>query len=195
MAVETPNCIMDIEAENIEVCVNEEIPKGLSEVGLFYIPAAHLKKIKIPLQTGDLESIVRIIEPIEAYEGKKFGRIMALVDENELNSTITGNKGAKGDQTSLTFFLLGLKDKNKGLVKRYKSIPSVYIAKDRAGNKHLIGNLDNPAYMDTAEGTSGRTGEDNPGYAVTVNSPSFCYTLKSSFPGETPIVAPDPEIP
>lgn len=198
MAVNDPvkkNCIMEIEAENIEACVNEEIPKGLSEVGLFYIPAAHLKKIKIPDQTGDLESIVRIVEPIETFEVKLFGKLTALVDENELNSTITGNKGAKGDQTSLTFFLLGLKDKNKGLVKRYKSIPLVMIAKDRAGNKHLIGNLDNPAYMDTAEGTSGRTGEDNPGYAITVNSPSFCYTLKATFPGEVPAPVAEPEIP
>ncbi|MGV0925468.1 hypothetical protein [Empedobacter tilapiae] len=193
MAVVDPNCIMELEAENIEACVNEEIPKGLSEVGLYYIPVAHLKALEIPLQTGDLESIVQITKAIEAHEGKKFGRIMALVDENELNSTIAGNKGAKGDQTSLTFFLLGLKDKNKGFVKRNKNIPHVYIAKDRAGNKHLIGNLDNPAYMDTAEGTSGRTGEDNPGYAITVNSPSFCYTLKAAFPGETPLPIPTAE--
>lgn len=192
---EEKNCIMEIEAENIEVCYNEEIPKGLSEVGLFYIPAAHLKTLNIPKQDGDLESIVRVIDPIIAHESKKFGRLMALVDENELTSTITGNKGAKGDQTALTFFLLGLRDKNKGLVKRYKSIPLVMIAKDRAGNKHLIGNLDNPAYMDTAEGTSGRTGEDNPGYAITVNSPSFCYTLKATFPGETPVTTTETDTP
>lgn len=178
------NCIMELVSENLLNCPNEELTSGLSEVSLFYAPTAHIKKLQLPAQSGELADIVKITSDIETYELNKFGRINALVNENELTSSITGNAGVKKDSTSLVFYLPGMKDVNKGFVKRYKNVPMTFIAVDRAGVKHVIGTMLNPAYMDTADGTTGRTTEDNTGYAITVTAASFCYTLTGSFPGE-----------
>ncbi len=186
MATTDPSCF---EAENLEdlaVCPNDELQSGLSEVNIYYILEDHIDKMVVPPPAGTYEEAGTITDDIVPKTGKGFARFRAMVNENELTDGLTGNTGNMKLQTSLEFFMSKLEPKIQGFKRKFRNSGFVFIVIDRNGTKFAVGNLLNPAYMTQANGTTGRTGEDNTGTAFILTSDSPLLVYEGTIPRITP---------
>ena len=75
-----------------------------------------------------------------------------------------------------------------GFIRTFKNVPMVFCVTERDGQKRLIGDKFNPAYMSEVEGTTGKGGEDNKGVQFTIEA----YSLPIVYEGtiQEPIVTP-----
>ena len=51
-----------------------------------------------------------------------------------------------------------------------KNIPMIFLVTERDGQKRLIGDKFNPAYMSEVAGTTGKAGEDDKGIQFTIEA-------------------------
>ncbi len=171
------SCFDGIPHENIEHCPNDELQAGLT-TKLYYVPCHFIKTFAMPTPGADLESRVKVgTGGIVLNTGKKWAEIDIQVEQNELKPTLIGNKGNKKFKTELDFTIPGMKGKGLGYMDAYKNVPCVYAIKDANGALFVIGNKDVGAYIDTAEGTSGKTVEDNSGITckIAANTKTLLY--------------------
>lgn len=168
------NCFDDFENEALEACLNTEIQAGLSEVGLHYALHAQIQNFPMPLKPGEVgfnfEKSVVIEDDIEFFPTKGFAKINFQADMGELKVSLVGNKGNKKGKQTLEFYVAGNDVKTLGFFRSMKNIPMVFIATERDGQKRVIGDAFNPAYMAEVEGTTGKGGEDDKGINFVIES-------------------------
>lgn len=173
------SCFDDLDVENLDACLNSEIQAGVSEVGVFYAPHGHITTFPMPLNFGDVgydyESAVAVTSPIVFQATKGFGQILVQSDTGEVTIDLVGNKGNKKTKVSFAFYVPGNAKKLLGAVRTLKNIPMVFCVAERDGQKRLIGDKFNPAYMSEVKGTTGKGGEDDKGIQFTIES--FCIPI------------------
>lgn len=169
------NCFENIPHESLDFCPNEEIAGGIS-TRVFYIPTEFLTKLEAPAATGDYEARITIPNTnLTIANGKGWKGVDVLVDEGELKSTLVGNRGNKKSKGEAEMFIPGFRPKVIGFLDTYKNVPMVWAFPDANGVFWLLGTKLNPAYIESAEGTTGKKYEDNSGVPVKLSANSRLY--------------------
>jgi hypothetical protein len=172
------NCFENTPHENLDFCPNEEVNGGLS-TRLHYIPVAFLESFTGPLATATkLEERLKMpATGLVPKSGKGFKGIDILINENEVKSNLVGNTGNKKNKSELDIFIPGFREKALAFVDANKNTPMIFVVLDANGKKWVIGNKTNPAYIESADATTGKKNEDNSGVTckITTNSKLLVY--------------------
>lgn len=169
------NCFENTPHESVDHCPNEEISAGIS-TRLFYAPAEFVEKCVLPDATGAYDARITIADSDFALKsGKNWKGIDIQMEENELKTTMVGNIGNKKAKTELELKIPGFKTKVLGFVDTFKNVPMVLVVVDASGVFWVVGTKVNPAYMDTADGTTGKKTEDDSGVTVKITANTKLY--------------------
>lgn len=172
-------CFDNLVLENLDACINNEVQAGVSEVGVHYAVHAQILNFPMPKNVGDVgytyETAVAVTTPITFLAGKGFGQITVQSDSGEVMVELVGNKGNKKTKSAFAFYVPGNSKKLLGFLRALKNVPMLYLVTERDGQKRLIGDKFNPAYMSEAKGTTGKGGEDDKGIQFTIES--FCIPI------------------
>ena len=186
------SCFENVATENLEACINSEVQAGVSEVGVYYGVHSQITAFPMPLNVGDAaydyEKSVTVNTPIVFAAGKGFGKITVQSDSGEVAVDLVGNKGNKKTKVSFSFYVPGNSKKLLGMVRTLKNIPMIFCVTERDGQKRLIGDKFNPAYMTEVKGTTGKGGEDDKGIQFTIES--FCIPIVYESTIQLPAVTP-----
>ncbi len=164
------NCFENAPHEALDFCPNQEVPGGLS-TRMFYAPAEFIESMNLPKPEGTFaERIAIAADGITFKADKGWKGIDVMVDENELKSTMVGNRGNKKAKTELEMYIPSFRDKSIGFADTFKNVPCVYAVMDANGVIWIIGTKLNPAFMESADGTTGKKYEDNSGIAVKISA-------------------------
>lgn len=167
-------CFENIENEDLNSCINSEIQAGLSEVGLYYAVHEQATAIPEPPAPGDAnysyENGVTVSTDITFTAGKGFGKITLQTDTGELKIDLVGNKGNKKHKQQLMFAVPGNSKKLLGFIRTLKNTPLLFLTTERDGQKRLVGDKNNPAYISEAAGTTGKGGEDDKNVVFTIET-------------------------
>jgi len=186
------SCFEEVETENLDACLNGEIQAGLSEVGLYYAKHEDLLAFPMPKKIGEVgynyEEAVTVATAITFNAGKGWGKIIFQPDTGEGTVDLVGNKGNKKTKNAVTFFVAGNSKKLLGYFVTMKNIPSLYLYTERDGQKRVVGDKFNPAYMSEVKATTGKGGEDEKGVTITIESYAIpiVYEGTLQFPVEVP---------
>jgi hypothetical protein len=185
-----PGCFDEIINEDLKACINQELQAGISEVGVKYAPHDQITTFPMPLNPGDVgynyETAVTVTDPIVFEAGKGFAEIMVQADMGEVKTSVVGNKGNKKHKQSFDFYVPGNSKKLLGFLRTMKNRPMVFCVPERDGQKRLIGDKFNPAYMSEVEGTTGKGGEDNKGVQFTIESYGLPIVYEGTLQMHTP---------
>ncbi|WP_417365930.1 hypothetical protein [Flavobacterium beibuense] len=186
------SCFDDTPVEDLKACANRERSAGVSEVGIYYAIHEQIDLFPMPLNIGDAdftyEKAVTVSEDITFLEGKGFGKIVAQVDTGEVKPSIVGNKGNKKTKVSFDFMIPGTSKQALGFMRVHKNTPMVFLVTGRDGQKYLVGDKNNPAYISESEGTTGKSGEDDNGIPFTIES--YCIPIVYEGAIQLPVVIP-----
>ncbi len=167
-------CFEDVETENIDACVGAEIQAGVSETNFFYTPFEDILDFPMPLNIGavgyDYEKSVTVSTPITFNAGKGWGKITLMADTGEGMVDLVGNKGNKKEKNGVAFAISGNDKKTLGYLRTFKNRPSIYMYTERNGQKRIVGDKFNPAYIVEAKATTGKGGEDDKMVTFTIES-------------------------
>lgn len=173
------NCFDAVPHENLEHCPNDELSAGIA-TKLFYVPIAFIKSMQLPNKdANNFEDRVKIPSGgIVLNSGKSWKSIDIMRDEGELKSSLLGNTGNKKSKGELEFLIPGMKGKQLGFVDAYKNTPCVYAVRDQDGQFFILGNNIVGAYIDSADGTTGKKIEDNSGINAKISANTKVYTYE-----------------
>ena len=159
--------------ENMNYCPDDGVVGGI-KVKSWYCPMDQLQTITKPVVTGTTTYAARpVITALTPKADKGFKKIILLTEENELKSTLVGNKGNKKPQASLDAMIPNFTKRNVGAIDANKNTPMCWVVEDSEGQKWVL--LE--AFMDKADGTTGKKYEDNSGFAITITANSKLYAF------------------
>lgn len=102
--------------------------------------------------------------------GKGFFRSFPmLINKNSYAISAVGGIGSKGWKETFTFVLAGVNEQQLEFATRMLNIPGQWLCTDKVGKVHVIGRKNDPAYVETAEGTTGDGPETERIITVTVS--------------------------
>lgn len=166
-----------ISIDDLVYCPEEDYGAGIA-TQLLYAPADFFEKIKLPEDTEDFNELLSIDEDdIKFKETLDWSKIDILIEENELKSALEGGAQRKKTKSEVNFYILGFKKRVLAFIETLKNVPMIFGIKDSEGNVWLLGNLRNRAFIESAEGTTGKKYEDNSGLAVKVSAKSTIYCI------------------
>lgn len=164
--------------EDISQCGSNDFGSGL-QTRLYYAPSDFFKRLDLPASTQNYQEKLLISTDFIEFQNEDCGwaYIDILIDENEVKSSLTGALQRKKSKTALEIFILGLRSRILGFLEIHANTPLVFCIPSSDDNSFLIGNLKNRAFIDQANGTSGKKYDDNSGVAssITCNSPVYFF--------------------
>lgn len=174
------NCFDNTPHESLDCCPNEEISAGVS-TRLFYAPAEFVEKCVLPEASGNYENRLTITDGnLTLKTDKAWKGIDIQMDEGELKNTLVGNIGNKKAKAELEIKIPGFRPKAVGFVDTYKNVPMVLVVIDSSGVFWVLGTKINPAYMESADGTTGKKAEDDSGISVKITANTKLYKYAGS---------------
>lgn len=93
-----------------------------------------------------------------------------LINKNSYTISAVGGIGSKGWKETFTFVLAGMNEQQLEFITRLLNIPSLFLCTDKVGKVHQIGRKDDPAYVETVEGSTGDGPESERIITVTVSA-------------------------
>lgn len=185
-------CFENVATEDLDSCINSELQAGVSEIGVFYAKHREIATFPMPLGMEDplftFADSVKVAAPITFDAGKGFGKIVVQSDSGEVKVDLVGNKGNKKTKVSFSFYVPGNSPKLLGYIRAMKNEPMLFCVAERDGQKRLIGDKFNPAYMSEVAGSTGKGGEDDKGVQFTVEA--FCLPIVYESTIQLPVVTP-----
>jgi hypothetical protein len=181
-------CFEDVHVESIDHCPNSNIVGGIS-IDLFYIPKDHIETFDLPVVTENSKYAERITLPQNAITlkpQKSWKKISIMIDENELTSTLVGNKGNKKPKAEIDILLPNFTPQNIGFQEAHKNTPMVFAVADSTGQKWVIGTLNAPAQFESFDAKTGKKYEDNSGITGKISANTKLYALQDDI-----VVEPD----
>lgn len=145
-------------------------PAGTKLVG-YVIPASEITAMPAYLTTTTEGDTVKVSTAftLTTDVGKGYWRSFPmLINENSYDVNLVGGTGSKSFEEGFTFRLQGLDAAQLEFVSDLKNVPSVFVVEDKKGVKHVIGRSDDPAFVDTGEGSTGKAATDARGFTITV---------------------------
>lgn len=168
------NSFEGITAENVERCALEDISSGL-QTRLYYAPASFFQNIILPTMGSFEEKMVISEGNIIFKNDLSWSFLDCLIDENEINTSISGAVGRKKQSCNFNIYILGLKAKILGFIEDHQNTPLVFMLPDANGNNWLVGHLRNRAKFEKADGNSGKKYEDNSGFNINISAKTSLY--------------------
>lgn len=101
-------------------------------------------------------SLVEIATAIVMKPGKQFFDHYNTSEENEVKCTLVGSRDGKGYENSFEYAFPGNDSIQLGFQASTANRQVVLIVPEKNGRNRVIGSLEDPAYMETAEYTSGK---------------------------------------
>lgn len=106
-----------------------------------------------------------------AATGKGYWRSFPmLINKNSYAISAVGGIGSKGWKETFTFVLAGMNEQQLEFATKSLNIPSAWLCTDKVGKVHVIGRKDDPAYIETVEGSTGDGPESERIITVTVSA-------------------------
>lgn len=169
------NCFDNVPFESIDNCPNDEVNGGTSP-RIFYTPTAFIEKMVLPANTGALGVALTIEENNLALKTDKTWKgIDFQPQENEIKTSLVGNVGNKKAKIELEGKISGFKLQVLDFVNRFKNVPMVFVVPDAEGTLWVIGSKINPAYIESAEATTGKKAEDDTCVTVKITANTKIY--------------------
>ncbi|MEN9907155.1 MAG: hypothetical protein RLZZ540_296 [Bacteroidota bacterium] len=185
-------CFDDLPVEDLGACINNEVQAGVSEVNVYYAVHPHINVFPMPKNFGEVgysyETAVAVTTDITFFEAKGWGKIAIMPDSGEVLVDLVGNKGNKKTKSSFPFSVAGNDKKTLGFLRTHKNTPMVFCVAERDGQKRLVGDKFNAAYVVEAKGTTGKGGEDDK--LVNFTFEAFCIPIVYSGVIQEPVVIP-----
>jgi hypothetical protein len=185
-------CFDDLPVEDLTACINSEVQAGISEVDVRYAIHPQISTFPMPLNYGDVgysyETAVAVTEDIVFDAGKGFGKISIMPDSGEVLVDLVGNKGNKKTKSSFPFAVAGNNAKTLGFLRTHKNTPMIFCVRERDGQKRLVGDAFNPAYIVEGKATTGKGGEDDK--VINFTFESYCVPIIYSGLIQEPAVTP-----
>ena len=94
--------------------------------------------------------------------------------------SLVGNAGNKKAKTDLESKIPRFSDKVLDFIGRYKNVPMTFIVPDAVGTLWVVGTKINPAFMDSADATTGKKAEDDSGVTLKITTNSKLYKYAGS---------------
>jgi hypothetical protein len=158
-------CFDDLPVEDLTACINSEVQAGISEVDVRYAIHPQITTFPMPKNYGEVgytyETAVAVTADIVFTAGKGFGKISIMPDSGEVMVDLVGNKGNKKTKSSFPFAVAGNNAKTIGFMRTHKNTPMIFCVTERDGQKRLVGDAFNPAYIVEGKATTGKGGEDD----------------------------------
>lgn len=164
----------DVFIENLENCSVVQASSGI-QVKVLYAPADFFYGIVTPEGESFIEKATIPDGDLEFKEGKAWSWFNCLIDENELKTFLTGATYRKKFKTQLDVFLLGFHAQAIGFLEVVSNTPMVFAVTDSNGNTWIIGTKRNPASIDKADGSSGKSYSDNSGFSASISANTILY--------------------
>ncbi len=101
------------------------------------------------------EASVTLQGDIVLKPGKKFVQVPIILDLGHLDNELMGSVGSKSFTNKLFFNLAGTDAKTLAWHQRTSNGCMVFIAKEKSGNRRVIGNLDVPGHYETLTVSNG----------------------------------------
>lgn len=147
-------------------------PAGTKLIG-YVIPASEITAMPAYLVTtgeGDTVKVTTAFTTVSTT-GLGFWRSFPmLINENSYDPTAVGGTGSKSIQESFAFRIQGLDAAQLEWFHNIKNVPSIFIVEDKKGVKHVIGRMDDPAFLESAEGSTGKAATDSRGISFVVTA-------------------------
>lgn len=185
-------CFDELPVEDLDACINSEVQAGVSEVDVRYAIHPQIDVFPMPLNYGEAgytyETAVAVSADITFQAGKGFGKMNIMPDSGEVKVDLVGNKGNKKTKSSLSFSVAGNSTKLLGFLRTHRNTPMLFCITERDGQKRLIGDRFNPAFIIEAPGTTGKGGEDDKMVSFTLEA--YCVPIVYSGTIQEPVVTP-----
>lgn len=186
------SCFDDLPVEDLDACINNEVQAGISEVGVRYAIHPQILNFPMPKNYGEVgytyETAVAVTTDITFQAGKGFGKIVVMPDTGEVMCDLVGNKGNKKTKSAFAFAVSGNDKKTLGFMRTHKNTPMLFLVPERDGQKRLVGDKFNAAYIVEGKSTTGKGGEDDKLVNFTIES--FCVPIVYSGLIQEPVVIP-----
>jgi hypothetical protein len=102
------------------------------------------------------DSLVTYSTAITMATGKKFQELYCTLEEGELKSTFAGNRDGKGKENMLEISFPGNDAAFHGFEAYAANRDFVFLVKEKNGKVRVLGSPEDPAYLESGEGTSGK---------------------------------------
>lgn len=142
--------------------------------GKFYaIPVSELTGWPAYLTTTAPGDSVKISAPFTFVTtvGKGYWRtVPVLTDKNSFTLSMVGGRGSKSVELKANYTVNGLNAAQLEHITMLKNVPCVFLVPDKSGVVHVIGTFDDPAYLESADGSTGAAAEDERNIAVVIRA-------------------------
>lgn len=115
-----------------------------------------------------------------------FRSFPCLIEKGSYTVAAVGGIGSKTFEEKYTFVVPGVDAAQLEFLKNLVNIPGVWLCTDKNGVVHVIGSKDDPAYVETAEGTTGVAATDERIITITVRAISASPTVYTGTINTTP---------
>lgn len=129
-----------------------------------------------------LSSLVTYATAIIMKAGKKFQEIYCTLEEGELKSTFAGNRDGKGKENMLEISFPGNDADFLGFEAYAANRDFIFLVKEKNGKYRVLGSLEDAAYLESGDATSGKKIADGRKNVL---------TFKASGPTAPPIYTTD----
>jgi hypothetical protein len=129
---------------------------------------------------GDSKILDEPFDFTGAPVGKGFWRQLdILVDTGAVRDTLEGEIGGQGFVNRFDFFVLGAGAPQREFADLVTANAGclIFMVQDKAGNHLVLGNLDNPVFVESAEGGTGTQNGDRVGFQYTLYSNTGYTTM------------------
>ena len=109
-----------------------------------------------PSTATTFSSLVELADPIVMKTGKRFWPLYATLETGELKATIVGNRDGKGYENSADFSFPGSQSDFEGFKAWMANRDIILIVREKNGVLRVLGDLEDPAFLDTDASTSGK---------------------------------------
>lgn len=126
------------------------------------------------------ESLAEYDGAIVMKPGKQFFPLYCTVETGEITSTLVGPRDGKGFENSVSISFPGSEAEFLGFKAASANRNIVFIVEEKNNKMRVLGSLDDPAFMDTDESTSGKAIADGRtsvlGFKASGATPAPIYT-------------------
>lgn len=164
----------DIPLDNISAYVNHDIPAGISEFNVFFVPHDQVetdRALEGEISPAfDLKTAVVINENIILKEGKYFIKVPHLPNSGNFKDDLAGKAGNLKVGSTFEFFLSDTNPEHLAFMDVFKNVPGIWLVMDKSGRVRKFGSKISPAYLTTGSATLGGDESTDVGIQMTLKT-------------------------
>lgn len=132
-------------------------PAGVTKVWYaFTEDIASFPVLADPETATTFSSLVEYDDPIVMKPGKKFEELYCTLEEGEVKATLVGPRDGKGYENMISISFPGNESNFLGYKAAGANREQVFLVKEKNGKIRVVGSLEDPAFMESDEESSGK---------------------------------------